>query len=268
MRKVTRKQRNLGEWVENAVASFHNTKIFIESDNSRIHILELSNATRQISLDFELKSDEFSWYKRPCRPCYTRAQFEFSQNMYIAFVPHSINMILFFSFSINVQRLNGRDLFMLYCYTLNDRWHTAFLFFSYILCTFDIQLFISFNASLLFSSLKMFLSSFTANITDHIVKYRKISKSWRSKWVCIRSLTDQRVNDAVFFLCMFGWKSIVCLRPFSGGMRSTEKKKHSIHFKNKREKKSFHWYKRITAIVICVRVWWVYYFKISIQKCK
>lgn len=224
MRKVTRKQRNLGEWVENAVASFHNTKIFIESNNSRIRFLELSNAMRQISLDFELKSDQFSWYKRPCRPCYTRAQFEFSQNMYIAFVPHSINMILFFSFSINVQRLNGRDLFMLYCYTLNDRWHTAFLFFSYILCTFDIQLFISFNASLLFSSLKMFLSSFTANITDHIVKYRKISKSWRSKWVCIRSLTDQRVNDAVFFsVCLAESQLFVCGHSVGACVRQRKK---------------------------------------------
>lgn len=59
MRKVTREQRNLGEWVENAAAFFHNTKIFIESNNSRIRILGLSNAMRQISLDFELKSDEF-----------------------------------------------------------------------------------------------------------------------------------------------------------------------------------------------------------------
>lgn len=145
MRKVTREQRNLGEWVENAAAFFHNTKIFIESNNSRIRILELSNAMRQISLDFELKSDEFGWYKRPCRPYYTRAQFEFSQNMYIEFVPHSLNMLLFFSFLINVQCGDGRGINkpLNDRSTLNDRWHTAFLFFSYILCTFDMQSFIS-----------------------------------------------------------------------------------------------------------------------------
>lgn len=133
MRKVTREQRNLGEWVENAAAFFHNTKIFIESNNSRIRFLELSNAMRQISLDFELKSDEFGWYKRPCRPYYTRAQFEFSQNMYIEFVPHSINMLLFFSFLINVQCWNGRGLFMLYVErSLTHRFSILFLYTLYL----------------------------------------------------------------------------------------------------------------------------------------